>query len=468
MDLQTKTLRLFDIYPDLAREYAQKLHKKKEDIPFIQKFYSSEKSENVEAERAIVSYISTADIDRDNEILMPKGISTAHYEKSGKPVFWGHQYGEPKDVIGQCLWVKPDASGNSIVAKTAFRKNEFADEVYQLYTDDLAGQGPILRGWSVGFIPLEWDEGDTKAGGARRTYTKWELLEYSAVSIPCNPNAQTILGVKGIKLSDRLKADLGLDDTPVRVEEEKGDMPVRVEAVPPVVETPEVKITYRDADGNEVGPNGEVVTKPETTENYHRIPVSEGHDGHEIKTIDISEDEGIKALYCVPCKEVKTYLFDVDKWTMEEARAWVDEHKEGKAGKLEMTVTLLSDELQGELGFLRETIESMRAMLPVPSENDPESLKAFIGEVKEEVRAVGENVAELMATVEGMKAPAIAIEQTVTPPIEAVKAAIAPPPARKPEDIGAVVREVIAELDMGALLKQVVKVELAKLRGRVE
>jgi hypothetical protein len=217
MDLQTKNLRLFDVYPDLAREYAQKLHKKKEDIPFIQKFYSSDKVENIAAERALVSYISTSDIDRDNEILLPKGISTAHFEKSGKPVFWQHRYDEPRDVLGQCLWVKPDASGKSIVAKTAFRNSEFADEVYQLYTDDLAGQGPILRGWSVGFIPLEWDEGK-KSGDARRTFTKWELLEYSAVSLPCNPSAQTIIGQKGIHLSDRLKQDLGIE-TPAPIVE---------------------------------------------------------------------------------------------------------------------------------------------------------------------------------------------------------------------------------------------------------
>lgn len=67
---------------------------------------------------------------------------------------------------------------------------------------------------------------------------------------------------------------------------------------------------------------------PETTENYHRIPVSSGHDNHDIKTITISSEDGIKALYCTDCKEIVTYLFDVDKWTMEEAQDWVDEHKE--------------------------------------------------------------------------------------------------------------------------------------------
>ena len=67
---------------------------------------------------------------------------------------------------------------------------------------------------------------------------------------------------------------------------------------------------------------------PETTENYHRIPVSSGHGSHDIKTITISSEQGIKALYCTDCKEVVTYLFDVDKWTMDEAQGWVDDHKD--------------------------------------------------------------------------------------------------------------------------------------------
>lgn len=71
---------------------------------------------------------------------------------------------------------------------------------------------------------------------------------------------------------------------------------------------------------------------PETTENYHRIPVSSGHSDHEIKTITVSGEKGIKALYCIDCKEIATYLFDVDKWTMEEAQEWVNEHKEDSMG----------------------------------------------------------------------------------------------------------------------------------------
>jgi predicted RNA-binding Zn-ribbon protein involved in translation (DUF1610 family) len=54
-----------------------------------------------------------------------------------------------------------------------------------------------------------------------------------------------------------------------------------------------------------------VITKPETTENYIRIPVdTSDHAGHRIRTITISETDGIKAIYCGTCKTVMTYLFD--------------------------------------------------------------------------------------------------------------------------------------------------------------
>lgn len=211
MELQTKTSRLFDIDPALAREYGQKLHKNEKDIEFVQKFYTADKAETLNAERAVVSYISTSTIDRDNEVLLPQGMRSDHYEKSGRPVFWGHSYGEPRDVIGQCQWLRADATGKGIIAKTAFRKSEFASEVYALYTEDLTGTGPILRGWSVGFIPLQWTDG-RKAGEPRRTFTSWEILEYSAVGIAANPDAQTILGRKGIKICGRLRKDLGLED----------------------------------------------------------------------------------------------------------------------------------------------------------------------------------------------------------------------------------------------------------------
>jgi len=84
---------------------------------------------------------------------------------------------------------------------------------------------------------------------------------------------------------------------------------------------------------------------PETTEQYHHVPVKDAGDfvDDSFKTITISEDKGIKAVIGKLKSDpdgstvVQKYLFDVDKWTMEEAKAWVKEHekKEGMLDRLQ-------------------------------------------------------------------------------------------------------------------------------------
>lgn len=65
------------------------------------------------------------------------------------------------------------------------------------------------------------------------------------------------------------------------------------------------------------------VSKPEITGDYVRIPVAECAI---TATIDISPKDGIKALYCGKEKQIATYLFDAEKWTMDEAKEWIGEH----------------------------------------------------------------------------------------------------------------------------------------------
>ena len=69
------------------------------------------------------------------------------------------------------------------------------------------------------------------------------------------------------------------------------------------------------------------VSKPEVTEDYVRIPVN---DCKVTATIDIDRGKGIKALYCGEEKQVRTYLFPSDDFTVESAREWISEHKSTK------------------------------------------------------------------------------------------------------------------------------------------
>lgn len=71
----------------------------------------------------------------------------------------------------------------------------------------------------------------------------------------------------------------------------------------------------------------------EETENYIRIRIKDPDDFQEgsFITKTLSEEQGIKAVMGrLPDEEtltIQTYLFDKEKWTVETAQAWVDEHE---------------------------------------------------------------------------------------------------------------------------------------------
>jgi hypothetical protein len=67
---------------------------------------------------------------------------------------------------------------------------------------------------------------------------------------------------------------------------------------------------------------------PEVTESYIRLPVNPRSSSDNIRTISISTDRGIKALYNISSQNIATYLFSTKKWTMAEARKWVQEHNQ--------------------------------------------------------------------------------------------------------------------------------------------
>ena len=76
---------------------------------------------------------------------------------------------------------------------------------------------------------------------------------------------------------------------------------------------------------------------PEETDNYIRLPLpnEEGkHTGHKIRTKTISKKLGIKALYCIDCKKLITFLFIKAapfNWTMSKAKNWLSKNKKIKA-----------------------------------------------------------------------------------------------------------------------------------------
>lgn len=128
-------------------------------------------------------------IDRYGEIIEASGWRLDNY--NANPVIQNsHQYGDILFTIGKAVrtWVE----GRSLmqVWKFASAVNPLAKIARDLY------RGGFLNASSVGFIPLEWENGSEKAG-YRRKFLAQELLEVSAVGIPANPNALALAAKSG-------------------------------------------------------------------------------------------------------------------------------------------------------------------------------------------------------------------------------------------------------------------------------
>ena len=154
----------------------------------IKKVFSSEirgiDAENME----LTALVSTNAVDRYKEVIEPDGMDAKNYRKN-PVVLWAHNYEVPP--IGKALWIKKD--GNGIVAKVKFADTATGREIFALYKDG------FMKAFSIGFIPVEAEDGDLENPKApRRIYRKWELLEFSAVPVPANPEAVALAVKKGL------------------------------------------------------------------------------------------------------------------------------------------------------------------------------------------------------------------------------------------------------------------------------
>ncbi len=192
----------------------------------------SEKAEESDGKPATIDLISTIDVDRDNEVLIPDGCDLSGYQKT-PTVLFGHNYNSVP--IGVSKWQKIADKG--INSRTEYFSSDFARDVHEA-----AINGALAN--SVGFIPQKWvTNPDAKHGGLfflgdtpgddedkekprekyeavrtkygikgkpDRIFTNWHLLEYSKVPVAANPHAITMAMkmAKTEQMKDWLKQEL--------------------------------------------------------------------------------------------------------------------------------------------------------------------------------------------------------------------------------------------------------------------
>ncbi len=332
--------------------------------------------------------MSTGAKDRVNEVILPEAFRKTLKDFRKRPVMLSsHNYNDLRKQIGEFTSIRVSTDG--LMAKPKYYINEGNEEADWGFK--LAQKG--MAAFSVGFIPLEWDDNqestasepgkvDTKAPPLR-VYKLVELLEISQVCVPANREA--IQGVRAKSIDDSvlvglcnsIEADMGVNSGYVQTAGVTWPGAVTITTINPP----------------------EIVTKPEETDEYIRIPApgEEGkHDGHRIRTIDISAKEGIKALYCGECKKVITYLFaKASGWTMEKARTWVKDHEKG----------ITQAELADDMDYLARRLHEVKEFV-----GDNQSLaKALITEL---TRITGSDIPEkidnsLMDWVKAEKEPSL-------------------------------------------------------------
>ena len=140
----------------------------------------------------VLGTVSTNDVDRDNEVIQPKGIDIKMFNKN-KVMLWAHDGNQPP--IGGWLWAKPERGQMKAFGKFADRP-EFHPEQAEWFPDTIYSlfEQKMLRGFSIGFIPLDFRPPSPKEieeyplyATAKRVYTKTHLIEISACPVPCNP-----------------------------------------------------------------------------------------------------------------------------------------------------------------------------------------------------------------------------------------------------------------------------------------
>jgi hypothetical protein len=158
--------------------------------------------------RTVVAKINTQALDRYRSVILPDGARLENYRKNPLVLFnhggGGCMGGSAKDAlpIGRNLWIK--ATRKELVAKTEFLPEgtlELADKVFRLYCLE------YLNAWSISFDPIESgrpapDEIKKRAelADCEVVYRVWDLLEYSCVTIPGNPEATRQAIARGLAL----------------------------------------------------------------------------------------------------------------------------------------------------------------------------------------------------------------------------------------------------------------------------
>lgn len=150
------------------------------------------------ASRTLEFTISTQAKDRYQDTIAVNGWDLANFQRN-PVVLWAHSHIRPPVARSPEVGVKSKRL-RAVAEFTPAKMSEFNDMVFDM----------LLRGFlnatSVGFGPMEWNvrEDDLAPWGVAYDFTKQELLEFSIVPVPANPECLISAKSGGVDLAPML------------------------------------------------------------------------------------------------------------------------------------------------------------------------------------------------------------------------------------------------------------------------
>jgi HK97 family phage prohead protease len=138
----------------------------------------------VDGSAPVMDFIASDEtVDRYEEVIKQDGWELDNF--MANPVIPDcHNYGTIANILGRDILTKDQQVQNGHLCT----RIEFATDNPMGLLAWKMSKGGFIKSMSVGFIPLEWVNGNA-AGQPARTYVKAELLEKSLVVVPANPGA---------------------------------------------------------------------------------------------------------------------------------------------------------------------------------------------------------------------------------------------------------------------------------------
>ena len=168
-----------------------------EDRQLIRLVAAKAPTELLDGERADVSWITTETVDRDQEIVIARGMNDSQFA-ANPLVTMQHCYGQPP--VGRSLWRKKTKDGQvaGIKAKTQYpaRPSDWTDACWPPDTAFALIKAGLLQGKSIGFVRLKSHGPSSHEIAAKpelanvsRIIDEWLLLEYACTFLPTNQDA---------------------------------------------------------------------------------------------------------------------------------------------------------------------------------------------------------------------------------------------------------------------------------------